>query len=99
VGPGRGGGAAGPPPPRSSVTRSGALIGPAQQYFAYRFGASQLYLLAYAALFLLVIYLLPEGIVPSLARRLGRLRTGSGPGTAAHEQVATGSIFSAGDLG
>ncbi len=76
-----------------------ALIGPAQQYFAYRFGASQLYLLAYAALFLLVIYLLPEGIVPSLARRLGRLRTGSGPGTAAREQVATGSIFSAGDLG
>ena len=76
-----------------------ALIGPAQQYFAYRFGASQLYLLAYAALFLLVIYLLPEGIVPSLARRLGRLRPGSGPGKAVRDQVATGSIFSAGDLG
>jgi branched-chain amino acid transport system permease protein len=76
-----------------------ALIGPAQQYFAYRFGASQLYLLAYAALFLLVIYLLPEGIVPSLARRLSRLRTRSGPGTAVRDQVATDSIFSAGDLG
>jgi branched-chain amino acid transport system permease protein len=76
-----------------------ALIGPAQQYFAYRFGASQLYLLAYAALFLLVIYLLPDGIVPSLARRLGRLRPGSGPSTAVRDQVATGSIFSAGDLG
>lgn len=76
-----------------------ALIGPAQQYFAYRFGASQLYLLAYAALFLLVIYLLPEGIVPSLARRLGRLRTRSRPGTGVRDQVATGSIFSAGDLG
>jgi branched-chain amino acid transport system permease protein len=76
-----------------------ALIGPAQQYFAYRFGASQLYLLAYAGLFLLVIYLLPEGIVPSLARRLGRLRPGSGPSVAAVDQVATGSIFSAGDLG
>jgi branched-chain amino acid transport system permease protein len=76
-----------------------ALIGPAQQYFAYRFGASQLYLLAYAGLFLLVIYLLPDGIVPSLARRLGRLLPGSGPGTAARDQVATGSVFSAGDLG
>jgi branched-chain amino acid transport system permease protein len=76
-----------------------ALIGPAQQYFAYRFGASQLYLLAYAALFLLVIYLLPEGIVPSLARRLGRPRTGSGPRTAVRDQVATESVLSAGDLG
>jgi branched-chain amino acid transport system permease protein len=76
-----------------------ALIGPAQQYFAFRFGASQLYLLAYAALFLLVIYLLPDGIVPSMARRLGRLRPGSGPGTAVRDQIATGSIFSAGDLG
>jgi branched-chain amino acid transport system permease protein len=76
-----------------------ALIGPAQQYFAYRFGASQLYLLAYAALFLLVIYLLPEGIVPSLARRLGRPLARSGPSTAARDQVASDSIFSAGDLG
>ncbi len=76
-----------------------ALIGPAQQYLAYRFGASQLYLLAYAALFLLVIYLLPEGIVPSLAHRLSRLRTRSGPGTTVRDQVATDSIFSAGDLG
>src|SRR6202035_2575014 len=60
-----------------------ALIGPAQQYFAYRFGASQLYLIAYAALFLLVIYFLPNGIVPSLARRLGRLRPSSGPSSTA----------------
>jgi branched-chain amino acid transport system permease protein len=76
-----------------------ALIGPAQQYFAYRFGASQLYLLVYAALFLLVIYLLPDGIVPSLARRLGRLRPRSGPSTAAPDQAATDSIFSAGGPG
>jgi branched-chain amino acid transport system permease protein len=52
-----------------------ALIVPAQQYFAYRFGASQLYLIAYAALFLFVIYLLPDGIVPSAARWLNRLRS------------------------
>jgi branched-chain amino acid transport system permease protein len=52
-----------------------ALIGPAQQYFAYRFGATNLYLVAYATLFLLVIYLLPDGIVPSLTKLLGRLRS------------------------
>jgi branched-chain amino acid transport system permease protein len=75
-----------------------ALIGPAQQYFAYRFGASQLYLVAYAALFLLVIYFLPNGIVPSLARRLGRPRQSSTAG-AAHDQVATDSVFSGGDIG
>ncbi len=75
-----------------------ALIGPAQQYFAYKFGASHLYLIAYAALFLLVIYLLPDGIVPSLARRLGRLRSAS-PSGAAHEQVPVDSILSSGDLG
>jgi branched-chain amino acid transport system permease protein len=74
-----------------------ALLVPAQQYFAYRFGASHVYLIAYAALFLLVIYLLPDGIVPSLARRLSR-RPGS-PASAMHDQVATDSILSAGDLG
>jgi branched-chain amino acid transport system permease protein len=52
-----------------------ALIVPAQQYFAYRFGASHLYLIAYAALFLLVIYVLPDGIIPSSARRVSRLRS------------------------
>jgi branched-chain amino acid transport system permease protein len=54
-----------------------ALIVPAQQYFAYRYGASHLYLIAYAALFLVVIYLLPDGIIPSLARQLSRLRSTS----------------------
>jgi branched-chain amino acid transport system permease protein len=64
-----------------------ALIAPAQAYFAYRYGASHLYLIAYAALFLLVIYLLPDGIVPSLARRLHRIR--SAPGSEApRDQVA-----------
>jgi branched-chain amino acid transport system permease protein len=75
-----------------------ALIVPAQQYFAYRFGASHLYLIAYAALFLVVIYLLPDGIVPSLARHFGRGRPDPSS-RGAHEQVATDSILSAGDLG
>ncbi len=73
-----------------------ALIAPAQAYFAYRYGASHLYLIAYAALFLLVIYLLPDGIVPSLARRLGHLRSAPGSeGTS--DQVAMDIL--GGDLG
>jgi branched-chain amino acid transport system permease protein len=52
-----------------------ALIVPAQQYFAYRYGASQLYLIAYAALILLVIYLLPNGVIPSAGHYLNRLRS------------------------
>lgn len=43
------------------------LLAPAQQLFAYHFGASQLYLVAYAAVFLAVILVLPRGIVPTLA--------------------------------
>lgn len=49
------------------------LIAPAQQYLAFRFGASHLYLIAYAAVFLLVIYLLPNGIVPSGRQYLVKL--------------------------
>ncbi len=59
----------------------GPLVGalvlvPAQQYTAYRLGGSDLYLIAYSAVFLLVILLMPRGILPSLAdqwrRRRGR---------------------------
>jgi branched-chain amino acid transport system permease protein len=42
------------------------LLEPAQLQFAYRFGASRLYLVFYAAVFLIVILLLPRGIVPSV---------------------------------
>jgi branched-chain amino acid transport system permease protein len=51
------------------------LIVPAQQYFAYSYGASQLYLVAYAALIFLVIYLLPNGVIPSAGHYLNRLRS------------------------
>jgi branched-chain amino acid transport system permease protein len=69
-----------------------ALVVPAQQYFAYRYGASHLYLIAYAALFLVVIYLLPDGIIPSAARRINRLRSAprSRP---TRDHVATDSIL------
>ena len=51
-----------------------ALIVPAQQYLAFRFGASHFYLIGYAAVFLIVIYLLPNGIVPSLHQYFTKLR-------------------------
>ena len=53
----------------------GALIVvPAQQYFAYELGASKLYLIAYAGLFLVIMLFLPQGIIPSLASWADRNR-------------------------
>jgi branched-chain amino acid transport system permease protein len=53
----------------------GALIlVPAQQYLAYRLGGSQLYLVAYASVFLLIMLLMPRGIVPTVADRLRSAR-------------------------
>lgn len=48
------------------------LLTPAQQYLAYRFGGAQLYLIGYAAVFLGVMLLLPQGILPGLAGLRGR---------------------------
>ena len=61
-------------------TLSGPVLGavllePAQLEFAYRLGASRLYLVFYAAIFLVVILLLPRGIVPSVRELIGRWRT------------------------
>jgi branched-chain amino acid transport system permease protein len=50
------------------------ILVPAQQYLAYRLGASEYYLVAYAAVFLVVILLLPRGILPSLEDHARRLR-------------------------
>ena len=51
---------------RSAKMQQLAWVEPAQLEFAYRFGASRLYLVFYAAVFLIVILLLPRGIVPSV---------------------------------
>jgi branched-chain amino acid transport system permease protein len=50
------------------------VLVPAQQYLAYRYGASELYLIGYAAVFMVVMLLLPRGILPSLAGLAERLR-------------------------
>ena len=48
-------------------TLGAVILVPAQQYLAYELGASQLYLVSYSAVFLVIILLLPRGILPSLA--------------------------------
>jgi branched-chain amino acid transport system permease protein len=50
------------------------ILVPAQSYFAQAFGASELYLLAYAAVFLVIMLFLPRGILPTIAERLRKRR-------------------------
>jgi len=50
------------------------ILVPAQEFFAQALGASQLYLVAYAAVFLVIILFLPRGILPSITERLRRRR-------------------------
>jgi branched-chain amino acid transport system permease protein len=49
------------------------ILEPAQLWLAYNFGASLLYLVFYAAVFLVVILLLPRGILPSVGDLLKRM--------------------------
>ena len=55
------------------------ILVPLQQYLAYRLGASELYLLGYAAVFLLIMLLMPRGIIPSLRDRLARRQAAASP--------------------
>lgn len=68
-------------------TLSGPVLGalilePAQLWLAYNYGSSRLYLVLYAAVFLVVILLLPRGIVPSVAQALKAWRTRTRTSTA-----------------
>ena len=50
------------------------LLEPTQQYFTLQFGQSGYYLVIYGALFLVVILLLPQGVVPTLRARWARFQ-------------------------
>lgn len=71
------------------------IIEPAQQYAALQYGASGWYLVLYGVLFLVVILLLPEGILPTIrtrrlawrARRAGARRGAGGDETALAEKA------------
>jgi branched-chain amino acid transport system permease protein len=66
------------------------ILVPAQQYLAYRLGASELYLVGYSAVFLVVMLLLPRGILPSLRDRSRKLRVRRTPPGRRAEEVAAG---------
>ena len=67
------------------------ILVPAQQYFAYEFGASHVYLVAYAAIFLIIMLLLPRGILPTISDRL-RMRRRRRQGAQAKSRGAIGGV-------
>ncbi|WP_127358231.1 branched-chain amino acid ABC transporter permease [Actinacidiphila soli] len=50
------------------------ILESAQQYLAYQLGGSQVYLIAYALVFLLIMLLLPRGILPTVQDQIRRRR-------------------------
>lgn len=71
----------------------GALIlVPGQQYLAYRLGGSQFYLIAYAAVFLLIMLLMPRGILPTISDRVRRRRAIAGSSDAGPPADAPPSV-------
>ncbi len=75
-------------------TLSGPILGalilePTQLWLAYNFGASRLYLVLYAAVFLGVILLLPRGIVPSVMELIERRTARTAPSASAPPGVVT----------
>ncbi len=86
-------------------TLAGPILGAlvlesAQQYMAMEFtqGSGGLYLIVYGALFLLVVLLLPQGVIPSLStlwvKYIIRRKdpTDAGPGGASEDAVATAKM-------
>ncbi|MHB8487628.1 MAG: branched-chain amino acid ABC transporter permease [Candidatus Dormibacteria bacterium] len=67
------------------------ILEPAQLWLAYNFGQVGLYLMLYAAVFLVVILLMPRGIVPSLGDLLRRMtaRRAIGPSDSASTSTDT----------
>jgi branched-chain amino acid transport system permease protein len=63
------------------------ILVPTQQYLAYRLGASELYLVGYAAVFVVILLVLPRGILPSMAGALERRRHRSHGAEAQDEPV------------
>jgi len=73
-----------------------AILMPAQQLLAYYVGGSQIYLIAYAAIFLLIMLLLPRGILPTFLnkRRMASMATKGDLSGVSTSPVATGGINS-----
>ncbi len=66
-------------------TLAGPILGAlvlesAQQYFTLQFGASGYYLIIYGVLFLVIILLMPEGIIPTLRKKWPQWTASRGTG-------------------
>jgi branched-chain amino acid transport system permease protein len=59
-----------------------------QQYFTVESGASQVYLIIYGGLFLVVILLLPRGVIPSIEDLIRRWRTRASVQERAEDEAA-----------
>ena len=67
----------------------GALVlVPAQQYMITKLGASELYLVGYASVFVVILLLMPRGILPSLSDAYERWRHRGARVAAQPEEVA-----------
>ncbi len=66
-----------------------AILEPAQQYFILQYGQQGYYLIVYGALFLVVIILLPNGIIPTIAERWRLFQESR------HQQHEDGAVISA----
>ncbi len=80
-------------------TLSGPVLGalilePTQQYFTIRFSQNGYYLIVYGILFLAIILLLPEGIVPTLQKRWQRQQARRS--SQASESVLAGAVLADG---
>jgi branched-chain amino acid transport system permease protein len=70
------------------------LLETGQQTLAYRLGASQFYLIAYALVFLVIMLVLPRGILPTVQDRLRqRRRARKVADTAGVQAASTSSLF------
>lgn len=70
------------------------LIEPAHEYFTFTYGSSGLYLVFYGGLFLVIILLLPQGVIPSLQNLIvnQRARRKSGTATPPARQVDAAAV-------
>lgn len=85
-------------------TISGPLLGavilvPAQQFFTIWFNKPGFYLMIYGAMFLAIILLLPQGIVPALRGRFTKAETLAGPARSGDDGDVAAAVAWAGDVG
>jgi branched-chain amino acid transport system permease protein len=75
------------------------ILAPTQQYFTMWFNRPGYYLIIYGAMFLVIILLLPQGILPALRARLARVEALAGPLRLGERDAVPAEAALAGDGG